>query len=131
MKVRNNYLISAGVICLFTAILHTIGGQIDLVNPLMESDLKLQTKSELLGVWHMVTVILFISAYVLLKNGMNVKDNELESVKLIARLFLLFGLVFIVVCLYKNVLAPQWVLCLPIAVLTFVGLNKMKLGDLR
>ena len=64
MKTKNTYLIIAGVLTLFTAFLHLIGGQIDLINPLFKSNLENQIQTELLGVWHMVTIILFASSIV-------------------------------------------------------------------
>ncbi len=126
MKTKNYYLLIAGGICLFTALLHTIGGQIDLVNPMMESDLKIQTKTELLGVWHMVTIMIFIGAYVLLRNGLNLKGDQIESVRLTAWLFILFGIAFVIVSIFNGVLAPQWILCFPIGILALLGLKKAK-----
>jgi hypothetical protein len=67
---RNMYLLIAGGINLFTAILHTIGGQLDLVNPLMNSNLTDQQKAEWIAAWHLVTIMLFFTSYVIIKNGL-------------------------------------------------------------
>lgn len=123
---KNYYLLIGGVICLFTAFLHTIGGQIDLVNPMMESDLEVQASTELLGVWHMVTVTLFVSAYVLLKNGLRPLKTNSSAVELVAWLFILFGIAYLLVSLVNGVLAPQWILLLPIGTFTLFGLKKQQ-----
>lgn len=122
MKTRNYYLLIAGIICLFTALLHTLAGQIDLVEPMMTSSLQEQTKTELLGVWHMVTVVIFVAAYILLRNGWKPRENQGALLKGIAYLFLAFGGVFIGVSLFRGVLAPQWILCLPIGGLALRGI---------
>ena len=75
MKIKNIYWIIAGVINLLTAFLHLIGGQMSLVDPLSKSNLELQVKTELLGVWHMVTVMLFMSSIVLLMFGLKPKEE--------------------------------------------------------
>ena len=67
MKNKNTYWIIAGILNLFTSILHLIGGQIDLINPLFKSNLSIQIKSQLLGGWHMVTIILFASSFIFIK----------------------------------------------------------------
>ena len=66
---KNIYWFIAGILNLFTALLHTIGGQLDLVNPLLNSSLETQTKAEWFGVWHMVTILLFVTSYLVLKNA--------------------------------------------------------------
>ena len=58
MTNRNYYWIAAGLINLFTAFLHTIGGQLDLINPMLSSQLSGQIKTELAGAWHIVTIVL-------------------------------------------------------------------------
>ncbi len=125
MKPKNYYLIIAGIICLATALLHTIGGQYDLIGPLLDSDLHRQKKTELLGVWHMVTVIIFISAIVLLKNGFRPNSAPDNSISLLAWLFIAFGIVFLMVSIFNQTLAPQWILCFPIGVLALLGNKKL------
>ena len=124
MNNRNYPLLIAGIICLLTALLHTIGGQIDLISPLIDSELTTQTKTELLGVWHMITVLLFVFAYILLRNGIHLSQKA--SVELIAILFIFFGLVFILVSFTQGTLAPQWILCLPIGGLSWWGLKRYR-----
>jgi heme/copper-type cytochrome/quinol oxidase subunit 3 len=117
---RNIYWIIAGIINSFTALLHAIGGQVDLVSPLMKSNLGIQSKTEWLGVWHIVTIILFVSSYYLLKNGLNSTKRNSEAVQLIGILYILFSAAFIMSSLYMKTFAPQWVLLLPIGVLSLI-----------
>ncbi|MEM8528698.1 MAG: hypothetical protein AAGG68_28950 [Bacteroidota bacterium] len=118
---RNSYWIVAGIINSFTALLHLISGQIDLVNPLLGSNLSIQLKTEWLGAWHIVTAILFVSSYYLIKYGLNKTSRNSEVIQLIGILYLLFSFVFILSSLYMTVFAPQWILLLPIGVLSLIG----------
>jgi uncharacterized membrane protein len=120
---RNIFWIIAGIINLFTALLHVIAGQIDLVKPLLESDLSFQLKTEWLGVWHMVTAILFVSSYYLLKNGLKNTEKSSDTIQLIAIVYIFFSLAFVISSLYNNVFAPQWILLLPIGVLSLIKKN--------
>ncbi|TRX35451.1 hypothetical protein FNW52_10425 [Flavobacterium sp. ZT3R18] len=119
---KNIYWLIAGIINLFTAVLHTIGGQISLVNPLLGSNLIIQAKAEWMGAWHMVTIILFATSYLLIKNGLGKKENEqTEFVKYIGYLYILFSVPSIVTSVMYNLLAPQWIILLPIGLLAYLG----------
>lgn len=115
-----------GVISLFTALLHTIGGQISLINPMLSSNLDLQVKSELLGVWHLVTVVLWVFGFVLVKNGWNFKTHNNTLVKMIGIVYFLFGLVFIFITIFQQQHTPQYILFLPMALLIFIGNKKVQ-----
>lgn len=124
---KNKYWIIAGIINIFTAILHLIGGQIDLINPLMESSIDLQIKTELLGVWHVITCVLFASSILYFKYGFNTaKKANIELVSFISYLYIAFSFVFIFSSVYKSILASQWVLLLPIGILGIIGTKKSK-----
>jgi len=128
MKTKNIYLIIGGIINLFTAFLHFIGGQMTLINPLNNSNLELQVKTELLGVWHMGTIILFLTSFLLLYFGFKQGKNlPKELIKFIGYIYILFSVAFIVVSIINFQLAPQWTLLLPIGVLALVGIRKSKI----
>lgn len=124
MKTKNIYLIIGGVINLFTAFLHIIGGQLSLVDPMVASNLDSQVKTELVAAWHMVTIILFASSLVLLRQGFAPSKPSSAVVISIGYLYTLFALTFIVVSLAYGMFAPQWILLLPIGVLAFLGDRK-------
>ncbi len=125
-KKKNNYWIIAGAISGFTAVVHLIGGQLTLVDPLLDSNLSGQVKTEWLSAWHIVTFTLFLTAYYLLKYGMNPeKNSNVEVARLIGILYLLFSVSFILSSLAMNIFAPQWILLLPIGLLTLAGRKKL------
>jgi len=125
MKKKNTFLIIAGFLCLGTAFLHTIGGQLDLVNPLLQSNLTEQAKAEWLGVWHMVTIVLFGTALYILKSGFKHHQvNQSEALRFIGVLYILFSIPFIASSIYMNLLAPQFILTLPIGILILFGIRK-------
>ncbi len=127
MITKNKYWIIAGVLNLITFFMHLIGGQIELVNPMIETSLSLDKSSQLVGAWHMVTIILLVTSYVLLSAGFGKKyATNSEMIKSIGYLNLSFCLPFILTGFYYGLLVPQWILFLPIATLTFIGVNKTK-----
>ncbi len=127
MKTRNNYWIIAGVLNLMTFFLHLIGGQLDLVDPMLETTLSMEKSAQLVGAWHMVTIILLGTSYILLLAGFGKKySTNIELIKLTGYLNLSFCLPFIIASFYYGLLVPQWIFFLPIGALTMIGLNKIK-----
>ena len=121
---RNNYYLAAGVICLFTAMLHTVGGQLALVDPLLASSLDLQVKTEWLGAWHMITFLLWYFGYVLFRNGLKVQAHSASLLKGILILSILFSIAFIGASFWQGQHAPQYILFSPIVLLVYFGLRK-------
>lgn len=116
----------AGVINLLTAIIHLIGGQIDLVNPLLNSDLSIQQKGEFVGVWHMVSILLCFTSYLILRAAFQkTTDSQSEQLKPIAILYLLCGLPFIISSIYFGIFAPQWILLMPVGGLILLGIKRV------
>jgi len=125
MKNKNIYWLLAGAINLLTALIHTFSGQSDLVNPMLQSPLNQQQKTEWLGVWHIVTAALFVSSYFLLKHSLKTaKNRNTEAIQLIGILYLLFSTAFIIPSVAMQVFAPQWTLLLPIGLLSLIGIRK-------
>ena len=122
---KNYYWLMAGIVNLFTALLHTIGGQIELVNPMLKSNLENQTKVEWFGVWHMITIILFLSSYLVLKNAIiEFQKRQTELMKYIGILYILLSIPFCISSIVHKLLAPQWILLLPIGILLYLGTKK-------
>lgn len=126
MKNRNNYWLIAGVTNMFVAILHTVGGQIDLIAPLLNSEVDIHIKTELLGVWHMATIILWSTSLIFFQFGFNFKRNNFKLITFISYLYFFFSGAFICSSLFSSVLAPQWILLLPIGILGVLGMKKME-----
>lgn len=128
IRKMNYYWLIAGIINSLTALIHTFGGQIDLVNPLSKSNLNDQSKAEWLGVWHMITILLFITSYLILKNSLiAAQTRKIEIISSIGYLYILFSIPFIVTSFYFSLLAPQWILLLPIGLLLLFGIKREKL----
>jgi len=125
---KSKYIIAAGIINLFTAFVHLIAGQLDLVNPLLDSNLTQQAKVEWLAVWHLITVILFLSSFYLIRSGWNIKEYcNVGVIKLLGILYCLFSIVFILSSIYMQTLAPQWIILFPIGILALLGIRRMKM----
>ncbi len=121
------YFKIAGILNLLTFFLHIIGGQLDLVNPLLETQLPLELKAQWVGAWHMVSLILLATSYVLLTAGFTHKyTRHIELLSFVSYLNLVFCLPFLIAGFYYGLLVPQWILFLPIAVFSILGLNKIK-----
>ncbi|MCI5082821.1 MAG: hypothetical protein MRY78_14080 [Saprospiraceae bacterium] len=129
MQKAKIYYLLAGILNLFTALLHLIGGQIDLVYPLMDSNMQTQLKAEWTGVWHMVTIMLFFSSYLFIdtsirrtspQNGVKAKPQH-KVIQWLGILYILFAIPFITSSLLLQSFAPQWILLLPIGILAVIG----------
>lgn len=124
-KERDLYLMIAGGLNLFTAVLHLIGGQIELIHPLLESNLLAQAKYEILGAWHMVSIVLFATAYILLKEGIARSTKySTDLIKSIGYLYVLFSLPSLIISLWYQMFVPQWILLMPIGIFSLIALNK-------
>lgn len=124
---ETRYLKVASIISFITAFIHLIGGQIDLIIPLIDSNLTTQVKGEFLAVWHMITVLLFGSAFLLTKAGFSKKSNlSPQFLKSIGWSYILTGIPFIVSSIYFKILAPQWTLLVTIGILTIISTRKAK-----
>ncbi len=125
MSKKNTYWIITGFLALFTSLLHLIGGQLTVVNPMLESNMLAQSRTEMLGAWHIVTVILFLSSYYFLRFGFGKYEYHPKAfIQLLSFSFIAFGLVFIIVSLTEGPFAPQWIILIPIGILGLVGLKK-------
>lgn len=123
---KKTFIKIAGVINLITAFVHLVAGQIDLVNPLQNSNLQIQQKAEWIAVWHIVTVLLFYTSYLILIAGFGeVKKPKLQQLKPVGIFYVLAGIPFIISGIYFSVFALQWVLLMPLGILLLVGLGKL------
>ncbi len=125
MNNKNIFWILAGSLCLMTTLLHLIGGQMTLIDPMLETSLDPTVKTELLGAWHMVSVVIVFSTYIYLYHGIKRNANpNIELIQHINYLNLAFAVVFVAVSLYRGFFAPQWIFFLPIGIFGILGLRK-------
>ena len=123
---ESNLIFAAGIIMLLIGVLHTIGGQITLVNPLLDSSLQAQEKVEWLGAWHMITILIFGMALIMVRNGIKIRQSQIAALEFIYYLCILFSISFIAASFYLQKHAPQYILFSPIAILLFFGLKRLK-----
>jgi len=123
---KNKFILAAAIVCIFTAILHLVGGQISLVDPLFGSSLKMQEKVEWLGAWHMITGMLFYFGFLLGKIALRPHPANYRIAKNIGFLSLLFALAFILASLWSGYPAPQYILFLAISTAVFLGIRTIK-----
>lgn len=80
----------------------------------------LAEQTQWLAAWHMITLFLFASAWVLGKAAIQQSVTP-QLLSFLGWCYLLFSLSFIGSSLYMGEFAPQWVLLLPIGLLTLWG----------
>lgn len=121
-------LLLAGILNLFTAFLHLIGGQMALVVPMWNTQMTVAEQTQWLGAWHIVTVVLFGTSCIMLKSAFQKDTNEGELAS-VGWGYVWFGVAFIGSSIYMGEMAPQWILLLPIGFLTLFGLRKKKIKE--
>ncbi|WP_114767914.1 hypothetical protein [Vibrio rhodolitus] len=122
----NIWLLIAGVLGIFTALVHVFAGQVDPVRPFLKSTLAEVPKATLLACWHLVSVTLISSSLVILYIAWFDFSLQYLLVQFIGWLYVLFALVFISVGWYFFAhkvffTLPQWILLLPIGGLALYG----------
>lgn len=126
-SMKTFHLKLAAFLNLFGALLHTIGGQIELVNPMLESGINIQQKAELTGAWHLVTLLLFFTAFYLLKSAYKKSSKVSKSMLKVLAIFYLFaGIPFLISSFWFQVYALQWILLMPIGLLLFLGMKQSR-----
>lgn len=124
---KNRLWLIAGGLNLGTAFLHTFGGQLDLVDPLLKSNLKDQPKAEWFAAWHMITILLFATSFYVLKNAFSpILSKQSDGVFYLGILYVLLSLPFIASSIIFQLLVPQWIILLPIGILMIWGSKKLE-----
>ncbi len=123
----NGWLLAAGITSSGVAAVHIVGGHRDVVRPLLSCGLAEEPKAVMHAVWHMVTVDLLLSAaaliYLALADGTS--GTGLLAWFVTAH-FLAYAAAFLAVTLSAGwtkplIRLPQWILLLPVALLTAAG----------
>ncbi len=122
----NIWILSAGLLGVFTSLEHLFAGQIDPIRPFLKSDLDDVPKATLLACWHLVSVTLLVTALMLTYVGWYGLNAYYFPTQLLGILYILFSMVFVVVGWYffgsrVFVRLPQWILLLPIGLLAGYG----------
>ncbi|USQ85433.1 hypothetical protein NFX46_17585 [Streptomyces phaeoluteigriseus] len=123
----NGWLLAAGITASGVAAAHIVGGHRDVVRPLLSCGLADEPKRVLHAVWHMVSVDLVLSAAALVYLALADDTSATGPMAwFVAAHFVAYAAAFLVVTLSVGwprplLRLPQWILLLPVAVLTAAG----------
>ena len=117
---NNRALLLSAFLAASTAVVHAIGGTIEIHSALLNSSLPESIRFLLYACWHLVTVTLVFSAISLFWSARY--DRVVSNLALpafIGIFWVAFGAVFVFVALYflgvrALIILPQWTLLLPI-----------------
>jgi uncharacterized Tic20 family protein len=123
----NWFIISSGAIAALTAGIHLSLGGVTIARPLLASSLEDEVKFTMYACWHLVSVILVLSAFALLATGVGMMALNSSPIAFISLSWLLFGLVFLTVTLgvakpRRLFRFPQWILLIPVGILGIAGI---------
>ncbi|MFI8104773.1 hypothetical protein [Streptomyces sp. NPDC086023] len=123
----NGWLLAAGITAFGVAAVHIVAGHRDVVRPLLSCGLADEPRRVMHAVWHMVSVDLVLSAAALVWLAL-AGDTSATGLMawFVAAHFAAYAVAFLVVTLSAGwskplLRLPQWILLLPIAVLTAAG----------
>jgi len=123
-------LLTAGILAIFTALVHVALGTPAVQPLLLGPALPLQVGLLLLVCWYMVGVALGVSGIAILWSARQAERARTRPLlAVVASLWLLFGLAFVVVGLSFQgarglLLLPQWVLLVPVGMMTARGARR-------
>ena len=123
-------LLTAGILAIFTALVHVGLGTPSVQPLLLGPALSLPVGLLLLVCWYMAGVALAVSGIAILWSARQAERARTRPLlTVVASMWLLFGLVFVVVGLsFQGVrgllLLPQWVLLVPVGMMTARGARR-------
>ena len=123
-------LLTAGILAIFTALVHVGLGTPSVQPLLLGPALPLPVGLLLLVCWYMAGVALAVSGIAILWSARQAERARTRPLlTVVASMWLLFGLVFVVVGLsFQGVrgllLLPQWVLLVPVGMMTARGARR-------
>lgn len=126
----NRWLLGAGAIAGFSALLHILSGGSEVAGPLVDSSLAEMPRLVLYAVWHMASIALVLSTGALVLGSLpRHRQPARYLVIFIGMLWVGFGLCFVAVALTRRgdnlffSVLPQWTLLIPTGVLALLGAN--------
>lgn len=130
----NRLLLLAAVLALLTALVHIVVGSLEITRPLLASAFSDEMKWLLFACWHLVSVVLALSALALLWGARQRGNGALAPmVNFISLLWIGFAVVFVGVALSRPepgwlLRLPQWMALLPVGL---IGLLSSALQERR
>lgn len=122
----NWFLFSAGILTMLAALVHTFVGERTDIRHLLASDVPMNEKVELRGIWHTFSIALFGSAllsfYAVFVSRPEIVDSLLLG---LASFYVLCGLMVLVLIVATQrdhlLRVPQWILLVLIGLLMWWG----------
>lgn len=128
MKKPDSWLLfAAGLLALFTTLVHLFAGTPEIQGPLLGSALSQPVILMLFLCWHLVSTVLGFSALALIWSAFPVGATRAGALpRFISLLWIAFGLVCVVVAVAVAgpnglLILPQWILLIPVGVLGLLG----------
>lgn len=119
-----NWLYAASILTELTALLHIFGGGKSVAKPLLQSALDDEAKYTSYYCWHMATIVMVAMSVCFFLAAQKTEFRDLGILS--SALSLAFGVWSVVLVFIKKQSAfvlPQWILFLPIAVISAIGLS--------
>ncbi|WP_028811906.1 hypothetical protein [Streptomyces flavidovirens] len=122
----NGWFLTAGITAAGVAAIHIVGGRRDVVLPLLAGNLPDEPRRVLHAVWHMVTADLVLAAAALIWLSPGDRPGGETVAWILSAHFVAYSAAFLAVTLAARwskplLRLPQWILLLPVAVLTAAG----------
>lgn len=123
----NGFLVSAALLAAFTTVVHVFAGGEDVAVPLLASPLTGTLKWTLYVVWHMVSVMLALSAVALFMGAMPRHAGPSRYlVRFVSAQWCASGVLFLLIAGLQPASGgffelPQWMVLLLVGVLGFLG----------
>ncbi|MEO1454696.1 MAG: hypothetical protein AAFU41_20560 [Pseudomonadota bacterium] len=116
-------LIIAALINLAVAVVHTFIGEANIIAPMMTSDASDLVKATLHSAWHMISVVLYLSALTLFYLSRKKPDDPVVTLLpgYIGVQYVALAMVFVATSVIYGQVFPQIVMLLPIGLLSLWG----------
>lgn len=116
-------LIIAGIVNLAVAVIHTFIGESDIIAPLLATDAPDTVRWTLHSAWHMISVVLYLSAFTLFYVSRKDTSAAQRSIlpKYIGIQYIGLAMVFVVTSLKYGIFFPQIVMLAPIGILALLA----------
>ena len=122
----NFFMLIGGLLALFTAAVHLIGGGREIAKPLLTNEaLPEPVKLTMYACWHFVSIFLLISGVVLCTGSFTICFSDQIFMAIALMYFIMSGM-FLVITIFvtenKGLFTyPQWTLLLPIGIFCTLG----------
>ncbi len=119
--------LTAALFNLGTALIHTIMGQLEFVNPMLAMEYDALLKGIFHACWHMITVFLFSTTILYSVLIFDPKKSFARFFGLFSgSLYTAFAIIFGVMSLFYGEFLAQWTILLPTGIVSLIAARKSK-----